>query len=351
MSWVPGGWLPGGSSGSSSGGSSSTTIPGPFSRQTALDIIRGALRRINSYASGETLSSADSNDALLTLNDLLDSMSTEHEAVFGSIENIMTFVPGQYVYTIGHAQAGTFIGDTNAGGFVVSTTVPTDLIAHAYIQDSYGAFPANTYVVSVTTGAVTLSNAATLNASGAVFSYTIPGDFYKDDVTGDPILRPLRITNAFTRITNSLSALDYPISIVDQNAYTKIGFKGISAPWPIALWYNQTMPLGTLSFYQNPSTAGSLHLFTDFILTSFPNLTTYVTMPQGYIRWLKWALAKELAPEYMRSWTATHERNWKEARDAVKSLNSIPAQVAEYDSAILKNVTNDAGWILHGGFR
>jgi hypothetical protein len=349
MSYVPG--LPGGGGGGG-GGSGPGSLPGPFQQQTALDIITGALRRINAYAAGESLQSPDSQDALLTLNDLLDSLSTEHEAIYGSLENVLTFTPGKYIYTIGQAQGGTFVGIATQGSAVITSVVPpTGLAVNSYIADATGAFPANTYVQSIGANSITLTQQATLSTALETFSYTIPGDFCIDAATGAPVLRPLRVTNAFTRITSSSSALDYQIQIVSQDEYTRIGFKGIPAPWPIAVWYNPTMPLGTLSFYQNPSTAGTLHLFTDFLLMNFPTLATVVTMPQGYMRWLKWALAKELAPEYQKPWTASRERLWKEARENVKSLNSIPAQIAQYDSAIIKTRNKDAGWIMHGGFR
>ena len=349
MSWNP--WNPGGLGGGGGGGG---TLNVPSSRQTALDIITGALRRISSYTTGETLSAADASDALTTLNDLFDSLSTEHEAIFGSLENILTFVPGQYVYTIGQAPGSTFLGATTLGSNVITgVTVPSDLKVNAYLSDSGAALPVNTYVSSIGSNTVTMTQnaTATTDITTEIVAYSIPGDFCKDVVTGNPIIRPLRITNAFTRITNSLSALDYPITIIDQNAYANIGFKGIPSPWPIAVWYNPTMPLGTLSFYQNPSTAGTLHLFTDFLLTNFGSLTTPISMPQGYVRWLKWALAKELAPEYLKTWTATHERNWKEARDAVKALNMIPPQVAQYDDVLIRPVSKDAGFVYHGGFR
>ena len=68
---------------------------------TALDIITGALRRINAYAPGETLSTADANDALQLLNDLLDTWSTEHLTVYANAEDTATLTPGKPSYTIG----------------------------------------------------------------------------------------------------------------------------------------------------------------------------------------------------------------------------------------------------------
>lgn len=239
---------------------------------TALDLITGGLRRINSYTAGESLSSADANDALSVVNDLLESLSTSEAYVYGSVENIFTFTPNQYQYTIG------------AGG-----------------------------------------------------DFNTP--------------RPLRVTSGFTRITTGSMGLDYPIDVTMSEArYTEIRIKGLPAPWPIACWYNPTYPLGTLYFYQAPSEAGQLHLFTDTILSDLPTLNTVVSLPQGYSRFLKLLIAKELAPEYGKSWTKNLEDTLTESRNFVKALNQIPVPVANYDIEIVSHNRADAGWILTGGF-
>jgi hypothetical protein len=191
---------------------------------------------------------------------------------------------------------------------------------------------------------VTISPAAIATvATPQVFNFTVPGDL--------KMARPLRVTNSFTRITTGTNGLDYPIEVISQERYIEIGFKGISAPWPIVAWYNPTMPLGNIYFYQNPSSAGELHLFTDNILTNLASLTQNVILPQGYVRMIKWNLARELAPEYGKEWTAIMEKAAKESWDAVKSLNSIPVPVAKYDTDLLTHQRTDAGWILYGGFR
>jgi hypothetical protein len=312
---------------------------------TANDLILGALKRINAYSPGETLANDDAIDALDTLNELLDSWSTDQASVYASDEDILTFVAGQYQYTIGnYAAAAPFPGIVTAlSATITGATVPADLIARADLTGS--GIPAGTTVVSTNPGAgtVLMSAPATLTPGIQQISYTIPGDF--------KVTRPLRVTDSFTRIsTAGTSGLDYPIQVVDQKQYNAIGYKGISAPWPIAVWYNPTYPLGNLYFYQNPSGAGQLHLFADRVLTNFATLTQQASVPQGYVRWIKWALAKELAPEYGKAWSQTMETNWKAAQTAVKSLNAVPTPVSNYDG-ILVGPRYDAGWILNGGFR
>lgn len=311
---------------------------------TATELITGALRFINSYAPGESLAADDANDALITLNDMLEAWSTDQASVFGSEENVFTFTPNQYIYTVGNYDAGTFAGIvTNLSATITGAIVPADMKIGG---DLTGAgIPAGATVLSFNAGAGTvLMSAAGISSPGIQqIGYTIPGDF--------KMPRPLRITESFTRITTQASGLDYPIEVISQERYVEIGFKGIAAPWPIVVWYNPTMPLGTLHFYQNPSGAGELHLFSDFILDTFALLTTDVRIPQGYTRAIKRCLARELAPEYGAAWTQQQEKLAKEAYDYIKSLNQQPVPVSKYDGAIVRNQRTDAGWILYGGFR
>jgi len=316
-----------------------------MSQTTANDLIIGALRFINQYAPGESLDSADANDALETLNDLLESLSTDAASVYASNENVLQFTANQYIYTIGNYDAGTFAGVVTSGSpTITGVTVPADMVVNG---DLTGAgIPDGTTILSFDSGAntVTMSQNATASPGAQQISYTVCGDF--------KLPRPLRITESFTRIATSGSSLDYPIQVVSQDRYVEIGYKAISAPWPIIVWYNPTYPLGTLYFYQNPSGGGELHLFTDLILSNMSDLTTQVVMPQGYTRMLKRMLARDLAPEYGAIWTPQQERLTNEAYKAVKSLNQVPVPVAKYDIELTnRNQSVDAGWILFGGFR
>lgn len=311
---------------------------------TAQDIITGALRFINMYSPGESLDASDAEDARTSLNDLLQSLSTDDAAVFASGENVFTFIANQYKYTIGNYSGGTFAGTVTSGSAVITAaTVPSDMKAGGDLTGT--GIPAGTTILSFNAGAGTVTMSAL--AAGAPgtpqqVGYTIPGDF--------KMTRPLRITNAFTRIYTAGSGLDYPIDIVDQTRYVEIGYKAVNAPWPIIVWYNPTMPLGELWFYQNPSGSAELHLYSDNILTDFATLTTDILLPQGYTRMLKRLLARELAPEYGAIWTQQRENLTKEAVNAVKALNKNPPVVTRYDSVLIQDRRTDAGWILSGGF-
>lgn len=310
---------------------------------TAQDIITGGLKFINAYAPGESLAADDANDALDTLNEVLDSWSTDQISVYGDRESIFTFTPGQYVYTIGNYDAGTFAGTVTSGSATITlATVPSDMVVGGDLSGAGIAAGTTILAFNAGAGTVTMSAVGTSSPGAQQISYTIPGNFKSP--------RPLRITSAFTRIATSGSSLDYPIEVVDQFRYLDIGYKAIAAPWPILVWYNPTMPLGTLSFYQNPSQAGQLYLYTDTILSRFSTLTTDVRLPQGYVLALKRAVGRALAPEYGAQWNPQMEKLYKEAYDNVKALNAAPAVESNYDGTLVGTRRIDAGWILHGGF-
>ncbi len=312
---------------------------------TANEIILSALKRCGSYSNGEPLAAADAADALETLNDMLDSWSTDQISIFASSESIFTFVPGQYQYTIGNYQSDNyFTGTLVSGSPVISgVTIPSDLVRRGDLTVNGTGVPAGTTILTVGVNTVTMSaNATATIATPQQFHYTVPGDF--------KMQRPLRISKSFTRITTQASGLDYPIEMVSQDRYISIGYKAIPAPWPIICWYNPTMPLGNLYFYQSPSTAGELHLFTDNILTRFTDLDTSIMLPQGYARALKWMLAKELCAVNRYQLTDSIQMAARESWDFIKALNATPIPVANYDAGLIYNNRTDAGWYLSGGF-
>lgn len=183
---------------------------------------------------------------------------------------------------------------------------------------------------------------ATLTAADSI-TYTAPGNF--------AIARPLRIRPGFTRITASgNTGLDYWWDVCSFDDYNEIGYKGVPGPWPYMLSYQTTFPYGTIWIYPNPQQAGEVHLFTDVILSDLTSTTQQINLPQGYARALKKLLAIELAPEYGKNPSRELLRQAQEARDFIKSLNSVPVKKLRYDSALMAGNGKDASFIFHGGF-
>jgi hypothetical protein len=76
---------------------------------TAGDQINGALRLIGQLAEAETPSAATAEDALATLNQMIDSWNTERLSVFCTQDQIFSWLPGFMTRTLG--PTGDFIGN------------------------------------------------------------------------------------------------------------------------------------------------------------------------------------------------------------------------------------------------
>lgn len=76
---------------------------------TAGDQINGALRLIGQLAEAETPSAATSEDALATLNQMIDSWNTERLSVFSTQDQIFSWLPGFMTRTLG--PTGDFVGN------------------------------------------------------------------------------------------------------------------------------------------------------------------------------------------------------------------------------------------------
>lgn len=312
---------------------------------TAADLIKAALKRINSYAPGESLSTPDLNDCLDTLNDLLDSWSIDKQLIYGSVENILTLVSGQAQYKIGNP-TNLELGEPNIFGTVTAgsptitgvTTMPADIAIGSSLSDS-GAIPSGTTVTAFSSTTITMSQNATLTPaqSPEQITYTVPGDF--------AIPRPNRITNAFTRF----SQLDFTIEVtMSQSRFLEILYKKQPGPWPTVAWYNPLMPYGEINFYQTPGNAGELHLFTDTILSNLTANQTFI-LPSGYSRALKWCLAKEICAEYGYPITEAIKMHAAESLAMIKALNAEPAAKAKFDQMLSSRRAN-ASWIITGGY-
>ncbi len=316
---------------------------------TALDLVTSALKRINSYQPGEQLASDDANDALETLNELLDSWSNQKLHVYGTNESVLAWVNGQFQYKIGNPKCtdlgeAPFIGVLAKGSNQITgiTNVPSDLKIGATLTDSADVLPSGTTVAAIAGNTVTMSAQASATPANGnpQITYTVPGDF--------AIARPLRITGGFTRINE----LDFPFDVyTTQEEYNSILFKYQPGPWPTVGWYNNLFPYGVLNVYQAPGQAAELHLFTDTLLANLA-LTDVLQMPPGYSRAIKWNLARELWPEYWGTVEVPTEitKRSHESLQAVKEINAQPPRRSQYDRALIRGNKPDASWITHGGF-
>lgn len=114
---------------------------------------------------------------------------------------------------------------------------------------------------------------------------------------------------------------EIPLMLWSPERYASITVKSQTAAAPIALTFDPTSPLGTLTFWPVPTVAATLVLYIKTALTPFADPSTGVTLPKGYARMLRYNLAVILAPEYGKAVDPLVERTARESLADVKRVN------------------------------
>jgi hypothetical protein len=308
------------------------------------DIISGALRSIGALASGETPDPYQSNDALILLNQLLDSWSNSKMMLYCVQELIHEIVPNTYVYTIG--QNGTvgcsFTGSISANTLTV-TAISSGALCVGQVLSTTGII-AGTTITSYGTG-----HGGNGSAALGTYYLNIPQSMISQAQTSY-MMRPLRINSGFVRINSSIaSSIDYPVSVMSSEEYEMIGLKTMNGPWPRALYYQPSEPNGVITYWPLPS-QGEMHLYCDTVLSRFNALNETIVMPQGYTLAMRFNLAMLLCPEYQKKASPEVMQAASSGIAYIKRTNMQPPPIARFPAALLSNQKNDAAWIMSGGF-
>lgn len=307
------------------------------------DIVKGALRSIGALESGEQPDPDAANDAFLLLNDMLASWSNSRMMVYYTTGVTFTLTPGVKEYTIGPGGTiGCVFTGTIAGFVLTVTSIASGSIALGQTLAGAGV-TAGTTITSFGTGAGGVALAPgtyNLNTSQTVAAPITINAYYQ---------RPLRINSAFVRV----ATIDYPVKILSLEDYELVGLKSLNGPWPYGMYYRPSEPLGTITYWPNPS-SGEMHMFADTVLGQFNTLSDVIQLPQGYNLAMRWGLAELLTPEYGRAGADLVQmisRFAAEGRALIKRSNMQPVPMSIFDQAIMSTQRNDAGFIMSGGFK
>lgn len=156
------------------------------------------------------------------------------------------------------------------------------------------------------------------------FTLTIGQAIYTIGVTADaPNLitvtgRPVRITNAYIRISN----VDYAIETdMTKSEYLSISSKDTESR-PTRLYYDPQYPNGKIKFNYEAASAYDFHLVSQKVLVSPTALTTTFSIPLEYNRAMVYNLAIELAANTVNSLHNSVYIIAEESLDAIKSINA-----------------------------
>lgn len=152
----------------------------------------------------------------------------------------------------------------------------------------------------------------TWTASAASRTVGAAGDFVTD--------RPSRVDRSsyFT-----ISGIDYPIEIIDGEAYSALQVKTLTNSFPRYLYVDYTSSdLITIYAYEVPSASLTFHLRSWRLLQSFSALTTSLALPMGYQRAIEFSLAEEFGMEFGVDIPKKVEQIAAKARANIKRINA-----------------------------
>ena len=112
--------------------------------------------------------------------------------------------------------------------------------------------------------------------------------------SGDLITtRPITIEGAYIVYSN----VSVPVRVIEYDEWAAIPAKTTTSTYPGFLYYQPTMPDGTINLWPIPSGSSTLHILTWTPVLSFASVGLTVTLPPGWEDALAANLAIYIAPE------------------------------------------------------
>jgi hypothetical protein len=151
--------------------------------------------------------------------------------------------------------------------------------------------------------------------------------------------RPTEIHKANIVLNDVTPFVRLPLSVINVDDFASIRVRAIPSAIPLDLYYvkdfDNTSGFGTLQLWPGPLKNYQLELFTWQQLQAFPDLTTALNFPPGYVKYLRKTLAVEIAPmmelnnklaNLAKPRPSLLQLVMKQAQDAKEDIESYNAQ-------------------------
>jgi hypothetical protein len=121
------------------------------------------------------------------------------------------------------------------------------------------------------------------------------------------------------------NGVETPIQILNQDQWAAISDKSQTSDNPLAIYYEETYPLGTINFWPVPSSTNNLVLHSWKRLTTFTSTATTLAFPPGYERMLTHLFAIEFAPEFGKQCSPEVIQIAMDSKAQIKRQNTKPS--------------------------
>ncbi len=133
------------------------------------------------------------------------------------------------------------------------------------------------------------------------------------------VVAPVKINHAFFRRADE----DRELQVLNAEQYDAIALKSLSDQFPSKLYYERTVPLGTIKVWPVPSMLTTYFLDLDVRLSQFATMDAVYDVGDGYRSALKFALAEQLATIFSKPVNPDLRRNISRAKRSLKRSNLV----------------------------
>lgn len=133
--------------------------------------------------------------------------------------------------------------------------------------------------------------------------------------------RPVVLDDA-TYFKDPSTGISYGLKIINQQQYDGIAVKTVTSTYPQVIFCNDKFPNMEMFVYPVPTKDLEFHFISVQELSEPATLSTVITFPPGYLRALKYNLAKEIAAEFGTSLRPEVAQIALEAKRAIKRNNN-----------------------------
>src|SRR6516162_7951784 len=136
----------------------------------------------------------------------------------------------------------------------------------------------------------------------SVFTLTVGQQVYTLGTGGNfNLARPARVERISVIILNNPSQpLELPLDMLNYQDWQEIPVKNILSAIPTRCYDDGQFPSRNLNYWPIPAVPNQTGIYSWQPLNTFPDLTTDVVFPPGYLKGIRYNLAVDLAPEFGR---------------------------------------------------
>lgn len=308
-------------------------------------IIIGAMDLVGNYAPGEPITADESADALRRLNNMISGWRTHSLIVLAVERFVFPLVTNKQTYTIG--PGGDFdvprpITISGAGLWLNALAAPQSVTS---IVSGNNVAAVTVFAHGLAVGDETLIAGADQDAYNGLQTVesVVSANVFTFTVEGNPVTPA---TGTITASSVTGQPIEMPRPVITDDSFQAIQIKNLPNALYTSVYYNPTVPLGTIYLWPRPTTAANqLVLYLQNQFTGFADLaTTDYDWPNtpGYGEMCEYNLARRLWTVYHGSVPVPEELN----KLALESLATVKRANLK-----LTDLPNEAAWAIGGNRR